>query len=75
MYCWRCGSKTCVVDTRNGVKAGLDIHRRRRLCTNQKCKEKFSTYEIYDQDFKTFIEYWERIEKSRTLIEQLRKIL
>ena len=75
MYCWKCGNKTDVVDTRKGVKAGLDVQQRKRVCTNENCGEKFRTYEIYDQDLKIFAEYWERIEQSRTLVEQLRKIL
>ncbi len=50
MKCPVCENETSVVDSRIS-KDGKRI-RRRRQCQNPKCKERFTTYEVFDETLK-----------------------
>jgi len=44
--CYKCGSLTCIIDSRRTHLFGVDSIRRRRLCLKSKCKRRSTTYEI-----------------------------
>ena len=53
--CPVCEKGTKVVDSRPTENNTI---RRRRHCLNNRCKERFSTYEIIDDEYHDFVEAW-----------------
>jgi transcriptional regulator NrdR family protein len=66
--CPKCGTNTGTIDSRPTGFMGHDSTRRRRKCLNNKCRKRFTTYELKD-------EYFIEAETGRKLLQEFTTVM
>ena len=61
--CPQCGKASKVVDSRPSADNTV---RRRRHCMNNRCKERFTTYEMLGDEYHDCIEAWNMVQEMAT---------